>query len=400
MIWWTAVAAATTFQGADYGGADLVLADGDVLEGTFTNIARFEVPAGTRVGVAQGVPLAVEADEVVVAGHLTANGAGHAAGSSAFGGDPLGQGPGGGDGTELSIAGAGGGAHGGSGGYGDSNGCFGSLSDGLIGGMAYGTAADPTEALMGSGGGAAYNDGGAGGGSITLVASGAVEISGTVSANGQDGRSLNTLLGAPGGGAGGTIVLDGATVSVVGELLATGGAGGDGEGTFAYGYACSDGAGGGGGGGGRIKIYGTVSSVTPPDVKGGGRGSSTSSDNFATKGRTGTVYVDDLVAPGVSMVVTGSPCTGPWSVDLTGTPYSPVDLLTGSAAGADVVGVNSDCAGTPTGLVSPTKRRRVQLDETGSGSAVFNGSASAACDAWLEAIDMYACDTSGALQLL
>jgi FG-GAP-like repeat/Putative metal-binding motif len=62
-----------TWVGGDYGGADLTVADGDVLEGELTNVGAFTVPVDVTAEVKHGIPLVIEANEIIIAGHLDAN---------------------------------------------------------------------------------------------------------------------------------------------------------------------------------------------------------------------------------------------------------------------------------------------------------------------------------------
>jgi hypothetical protein len=110
---------------------------------------------------------------------------------------------------------------------------------------------------------AAYGDGG---GALEITAGGAivVESTATISATGQNGgRGIATegMRGGHGGGSGGSILLDGETISFAGIACATGGGGGGGAGASADGeigeFGACDGkpalggvAGGNGGGGG------------------------------------------------------------------------------------------------------------------------------------------------------
>jgi hypothetical protein len=64
----------------DYGGADLVPANGSSLGGTFTNVGHFEIGFGVTVQVDPGVPLEIHADTILVDGTLDAVGAGDAGG--------------------------------------------------------------------------------------------------------------------------------------------------------------------------------------------------------------------------------------------------------------------------------------------------------------------------------
>ncbi|MFO0747628.1 MAG: hypothetical protein U1F43_18460, partial [Myxococcota bacterium] len=130
-------------------------------------------------------------------------------------------------------------AQGGGGGHGNVGGRGGSNT--VVGG-AGGTAYPDATALLGSGGGddteVAGQQGGAGGGSIALQVCGDLIVSGSISANGQNGTANEG-----GGGAGGSIRLASATLAGSGSITANGGNG-----------AGSATASGGGGGGGRLTL--------------------------------------------------------------------------------------------------------------------------------------------------
>lgn len=164
--------------------------------------------------------------------------------------------------------GAGGGAHGGAGG----NGAGVSGANGQ-GGTAYGTASAPT--TFGSSGGATSTTSvsGSGGGAIKLSASSALQINGTLSANGDAGAASGS--NGLGGGAGGSIWLIAGTLSGSGSVTANGGAGG-----AHASYAA------GGGSGGRIKVTATTdsSSFAAKTATGGAAGGA-----GATAGAAGTV---------------------------------------------------------------------------------------------------------------
>ncbi len=136
-----------------------------------------------------------------------------------------------------------------------------------IGGGAFATAA-ANRVVMGGGGGAGgtnnngadpINSSGGAGGGIVIVRAGSMSSSGTVNANGADGRTQPVQDGAGGGGAGGSVVL----MSVAGGLSSVavnvrGGRGGD---SYLGGVEAH--AGGGGGAGGVVIRSGaaTVSST-------------------------------------------------------------------------------------------------------------------------------------------
>jgi RHS repeat-associated protein len=181
-------------------------------------------------------------------------------------------GPGkGGDG----ITGAAGGGYGGRGGTGYDWG------HPIAGGAAYGDPAAPRD--LGSGGGKGYQSvGGAGGGSITLTATGTLTHNGTITAGGQSTANITN----GGGGSGGSIYTDAKNLAGSGVFQANGGNG------------IND---NGGGSGGRIAVYyensegytGFVSSTAD-----GGTG--------ANAGERGTVaFVDTSVANGHLFVYSG-----------------------------------------------------------------------------------------------
>jgi len=170
--------------------------------------------------------------------YINANALGCASSQSPFsqtvctnqGGSVAGVGEGG---DTTGGSGGGGGGHGGTGGdEGDRRG---------YGGISYDSALKPV--LYGSGGGTGSNVGGAGGGTIKIVASDTFNLSGEITTDGSDGNDGN--LGS-GGGAGGSIWVTTENLTGTGNFSATGGIGGQGD------YSLN---GGGGGAGGRIAIY-------------------------------------------------------------------------------------------------------------------------------------------------
>ena len=170
-----------------------------------------------RTSLQTGCNLTVSGNVQVLAGAaIRADGCGY--------GSNLGSGSGGLLGVPMS---GGGGGHGGYGGLSSSN---------AVGGVAYGSAENPT--TLGSGGGAsgvAPSNSSAGGGAIRLETSGSFLLEGVISANGSSGVASRS-----GGGAGGSIWIRAGTLSGGGVLAANGG---NGEPVH-----------GGGGGGGRIAI--------------------------------------------------------------------------------------------------------------------------------------------------
>ena len=285
---------AATLYGADYAGANLIPADGDILEGSFTNVGMFVVGAGTEVRVSSGVALEVEALVVEIDGILTADARGDAGGaatpvpksgadSGQAGGGP-GGGGGGGPGACTHGGGGGGGGFGGAGGHGAHH-----LGEPGIAGPEHGTAGAPyVVGPLGSGaggGGTSCADdgeaGGFGGGSIFLSAD-VIDITGTLTANGTNGVSPTGTGGGGGGGSGGSIVLVAQAVTGSGTLSARGGDGADASGGVA--------GGGGGGGGGRIKIVSQVGTENAL-VSGGTGGTSQTPNDVSGDGADGTLDV-------------------------------------------------------------------------------------------------------------
>lgn len=164
-----------------------------------------------------------------------------------------------------SAGGAGGAGYGGDGGDGS-----------VPGGVVYGSPQNPLD--PGSGGGyAEWNTGGpiahpveyggAGGGVIQLVVSGNCVVDGSVTANGFQGRYGSSHFGewAGGGGSGGSVWLQAATLLGRGQISADGGRGGS--------STPSGSSRAGGGGGGRIALYYSCSSFTGLVAVRGGTGS-------------------------------------------------------------------------------------------------------------------------------
>src|SRR5947209_12402423 len=75
-------------MGADYGGANLLPQNGDVLEGTFTHVGTFLVAPNTTVYVEPGTPLSVSANAIRIDGTLDGDGAGYAGGAHGLNGSP------------------------------------------------------------------------------------------------------------------------------------------------------------------------------------------------------------------------------------------------------------------------------------------------------------------------
>ena len=138
------------------------------------------------------------------------------------------------------------------GGYGGLGGDGGTDNIAAVGGCTYGTQDGMTIYMGSSGGttdqGAPEGTGGSGGAAISITSS-SIDISGTVTMNGESGFGDGTQsIGRNGGGgAGGGILLAATNVNISGTLTTIGGDGGSGN------SPSNDG--GGAGGGGRIKIF-------------------------------------------------------------------------------------------------------------------------------------------------
>ena len=148
---------------------------------------------------------------------------------------------------------------------------------------------------MGSGGGAGGNSegcsnsgglGGRGGGSIVLVGD-AVQIDGTVSADGEQPPAPNgDVCGYRGtGGSGGVVLVS--TKSLAGAVRARGGNGGEALGDIGsttWGWA------GGGGGGGRVKVFAIASTFTGSWFASGGVATADGFSYAGDPGSIGTVH--------------------------------------------------------------------------------------------------------------
>ncbi|MBL9138346.1 MAG: hypothetical protein JNK85_20925, partial [Verrucomicrobiales bacterium] len=218
---------------------------------------------------------AVVLGDAVVAGTINVDGRGYPVGGEV--------GPGAGSRRDWSGSGAG---HGGVGGRG---------ATGIPGGVAYGSALEPSThgSQGGSGEGGA---GGHGGGAVRLIVGGRLTLDGAISANG-----INATANNAGGGSGGSIFLGARELSGAGTVAANGGAG--------------EWVDGGGGSGGRIAVYRVVDSFTGVLSATGAGGSA--------RGEDGTIHQDAL--PKVAWL---SPSTG-WL-------HGEVDLQVALFTGQDV----------------------------------------------------------------
>jgi len=203
----------------------------------------------------------------------------------------------------------------------------------------YGTATGD-DAEAGSGGSSAGNAfpsicndiggrGGAGGGSVVLIARELLRIDGTVAADGEtppEDQAISTAYqcanGRPGGGggSGGSIVLAAPVLEGTGTLSAAGGAGADSDGavpsTTCQPPSCFDasqlntnGFGGGGGGGGRIKRFSPDDTFAGTNVVDGGAGGvpilPDDPDSFeGLPGLSGTVFAGGVIPPSLSATST------------------------------------------------------------------------------------------------
>jgi RHS repeat-associated protein len=201
-----------------------------------------------------GIGVKINAENVTVetGGKISADGMGYVSPSTW---NACGGGPGGGSGAGP----GGGGGHGGIGGENSTTTCGGHA------GITYDSVYLPV--MLGSAGGNRNGySGGSGGGAIWLNVNGTLAVNGVISANGNDGAGK-----VPGGGAGGSILINVETLSGSGAVQARGGHG-------AINVAYGD---GGGGGGGRIAVYANGISPTIQFLYTG---------NFVD-GQSGTLYL-------------------------------------------------------------------------------------------------------------
>ncbi|WP_455393067.1 lamin tail domain-containing protein [[Eubacterium] cellulosolvens] len=293
-----------TISGSNYNGNDLIPNNGDVLNGTFINVRKFEIITGRTVYVANSVPLEVHAEIIFINGTLNADGRGGAGGAGgAMAAGSAGSGPyamgdsGGGEYNGGSVGGGGGGGYGGTGGAGGDGGS----SAGGVGGLKYGITnitepVDASDFNMGSGGGGgAGNDsvggaGGAGGGGIFLEANEIFTIRGTLTANGlagNAGAASPNDAGGGGGGSGGGILIslnsvkNTLKITNTATLMVNGGAGGGVE---------WGGGGGGGGAGGRIKLVYYNLDMSGNHSESGGMGGNAQMDMDGQAGINGTYF--------------------------------------------------------------------------------------------------------------
>jgi hypothetical protein len=212
-------------------------------------------------------------------GIISADGKGFTGGIQNEGGTTYpsldGEGNGGGETTTSLSRTGGGGSHGGNGGY---------YAYGSLEAQPYGDEFQPISFGSGGGGGGISADnvgktvGGSGGGLIKISATNAMILDGLVSSNGVISNTARN--GAPGSGAGGSIWLTGGTVSGSGSLAANGG-----NGRVHAATGINPDRSSGAGGGGRIALYGSGSFAGSVSVDGGANASVNTSG-----GGVGTYY--------------------------------------------------------------------------------------------------------------
>ncbi|MBI2916280.1 MAG: fibronectin type III domain-containing protein, partial [Elusimicrobia bacterium] len=257
----------TYLDGGDHAGEDWTFTEDSEVCGNHWNVKQFQIKEGVTVkvkpydGMEYGA-FEVHASTLSVNGTLQADGSGFGGGASnqRLANGTLSGGPGRGDGggkQGVTLTGGGGGGGVGDGGAGGDT----SYSRGGAGGSG------SEDALLGSGGGSGgegrtlnlfsnqYSEhtggsGGRGGGTIVLAGE-FIFIVGEVNSNGSqglDGQGNSSAVGSGGGGggSGGTITLSGDKIHILGAIHSKGGQGGN------AGYRL--GAGGGGGSGGKINI--------------------------------------------------------------------------------------------------------------------------------------------------
>ncbi|MFT4621947.1 MAG: hypothetical protein ACI8PZ_000599 [Myxococcota bacterium] len=384
----------------DYDGADLALVDGDRLGGVLTNVGTLTVPDGAVV-TTTSTAVEVYALAIQVDGTLSADGAGEPGGlggttdpAAGEAGGGLGGGGGGGPGPCMHGGGGGGGGYGGVGGVG------GHLDGPEFGwglaGAAHGTdeivLQDPGSGGGGGGGACAWLGavGGAGGGSLFLVAD-SVTVTGSITAHGADGLTVDDAeddSGPGGGGSGGAIVIDTPILGGGGLLAADGGLGGEPGGPWA--------GGGGGGGGGRIVVsgdYGDLDYRASPGLQGRANHYEPDLWPLATRGEPGVIVVG-VGGPAVTLTLGGA-CPGPVTIDATGFAAGSDYALLQALGVGDAPIPGGPCEGTPTGLAP------VGLSILVRGRATIDGAVSlaprlprGACDTKLQVIDLATCRLS------
>ena len=292
---WGAPSCDDVLTAQDHGGEDVFLLEDECWTGEHTNIGRLTIGPAFTLQAQPGTLLTIEAVEVYVLGHLSADEAGYPGGATGGrgeggdGGTGTGAGANGVDVPDCALSGevvlrnAGGGGGGGAGYGGDGgDGGFGAdAADSGCQGQAGGDGGDGWATIeapvagFGAGGGGGGGAGGAhseqgtdgagGGGAISITARtlniGAV---GRISADGGDGGRGGTSEdifhggGGGGGAAGGGIYIRTTFLEGEGVISAVGGDGGEGGAGDVRDGVSFNGAGGGGGGGGLILVERSV----------------------------------------------------------------------------------------------------------------------------------------------
>lgn len=280
------LAGATAWIGANEGGANITLANGDTLTGTFTNVGKLSLPAGATVFVTPTDSLAIYASTVEIYGTIDGSGrgaSGGAGGPNGVGGNPGFYAAANGQGSGGSVA-----AQGGGGGAGYASGGKGSGASLTAGGTGYftlvGSPVSASDSYQGSGGGGGGGSNGltggsgAAGGAAIYIEASSMTIAGAINASGGTASAVTdgaagTHPGGGGGGGGGSVVLrvpGSLTVSTGARLQADGGKGASVD-TVLGGTLDP----GGGGGAGRILLfansaaYGSITISTAAGAAGG-----------------------------------------------------------------------------------------------------------------------------------
>jgi len=270
----------------------IAAASADIQGGTVTHASE---PNGSGTTAARQVYFSTSGSVTVGAGGTISTAAkGFAAGS----------------GPAAGVCGAGTPACGGGGNGGDGgNGTAGGPGAGGLSGI--GSIASPVTA--GSGGSAVafqgWATGGAGGGVVSITATGTMTVAGTITANGSAGTQGGGN-GNASGGAGGSIYLSAATLTGGGAITANGGAG-----------AFTGGSSAGGGGGGKIALVyssstrsGTLTAYGGAGANGGGAGAAgtvvdggslTVNNNSQTAGTSSVTRVPATSVSSVALSNTG-----------------------------------------------------------------------------------------------
>ncbi len=239
-----------------------------------------QFPSTTALGSPS--KLRLDASKIVISGTLSSNGAGFSGALASNG-----NGPGGGFKAPVGGTAGGGGGHAGAGGKGAYNGT--AVNTSGNGGISYGTLS-ALQVDPGSGGGASGVVGGVkaganGGGAFTLVSED-IQVSGKISADGDNGLGGTLLAYCSGGGAGGGILFNTKDLNISGQLSVKGGNGGS---------AQNNGYPGGGAGGGYIKyFYQNNFTNTATSVISGGTAGTGSCCVPAENGVNGATYQQQL----------------------------------------------------------------------------------------------------------